>query len=142
MKNEPLVVERVYEASAAKVWKALTDPSEMKQWYFDLQGFRAEVGCEFEFTASCDEKKTYRHLCRITEGIDGKRLAYTWRYEGYEGDSLVTFELIPEGGKTRLRLIHRGLETFPSSDPAFAPKNFEAGWNHILGESLKSHLDK
>ena len=44
MKNEPIVIEKTYEATIAKVWTALTDKDEMKLWYFDLAAFKPEVG--------------------------------------------------------------------------------------------------
>ncbi len=46
--------------------------------------------------------------------IPQKKIAYTWRYESHKGNSLVTFELFPDGGKTKLKLTHEWLETFPS----------------------------
>ena len=48
MKNNSIVVERLFDAPAKRVWKALTDSNELKSWYFDLQGFKAEVGCQFQ----------------------------------------------------------------------------------------------
>ena len=36
MKNEPFVIERTYNATAEKVWQAITDKNQMKQWYFDI----------------------------------------------------------------------------------------------------------
>ncbi|MCW3103456.1 MAG: hypothetical protein JWO09_1896 [Bacteroidetes bacterium] len=139
--SEPFVTERTYKAPADKVWKALTDKNEMKQWYFDLAEFRAEPGFEFSFPGGPDGR-TYLHLCRVTEVVPGKRLSYTWRYEGYEGSSEVSFELFPEGDVTRLKLTHAGLETFPAGNPDFAKKNFEEGWAHITGISLKEYLEK
>ncbi|HZG22986.1 MAG TPA: SRPBCC domain-containing protein, partial [Chitinophagaceae bacterium] len=65
-----------------------------------------------------------------------------WRYDGYPGESLVTFELFDEGEKTRLRLTHSGLETFPSDNPSFKKENFAAGWSEIIGTSLKDYLEK
>ena len=47
---EAVVIERTFAAPVARVWKALTDVGEMKQWYFDLKEFKPEVGFEFEFT--------------------------------------------------------------------------------------------
>jgi uncharacterized protein YndB with AHSA1/START domain len=47
MENDPFVIERTYNAPIAKVWKALTDKNDMKQWYFDLSEFKPEVGFEF-----------------------------------------------------------------------------------------------
>jgi hypothetical protein len=49
----------------------------------------------------------------------------------------VTFELFDEAGKTRLKLTHEGLETFPASNPDFAKESFTEGWTHIIGKSLK-----
>jgi uncharacterized protein YndB with AHSA1/START domain len=135
----PLVIERTFNAPIARVWKALTDAGEMRRWYFDLTEFKAEVGFEFGFTVDHEGIK-YDHRCKVIEVIPQKELAYTWRYEGYEGDSLVTFELLAEGDKTRLKLTHEGLETFPKL-PSFARKNFMGGWTQIIGSSLKEFVE-
>jgi|SRR6185437_15188483 len=140
METAPFVIERTYNAPADKVWQAITDKDKMKQWYFDLKEFKPEVGFEFQFTGGPPEK-TYLHLCRITEVIPGKKLTHTWKYDGYAGESFVTFELFAEGDKTRLKLTHAGLETFPA-EPDFARKNFEMGWTDIIGRSLKEYLEK
>jgi hypothetical protein len=62
-------------------------------------------------------------------------------YEGEPGESHVTWELFAEGDKTKVRLTHTGLETFPK-DPAFARENFVKGWTAIVGESLAGYLAK
>jgi len=136
---EAVVIERTFNAPVGRVWKALTDVEEMRQWYFNLKQFKAEVGFEFEFVVE-HEGTTYHHLCKVTEVIPQKKIAYTWRYKGHEGDSLVTFELFADGDETRLKLTHQGLETFPKT-AAFARKNFEAGWTAIIGSELKQFLE-
>ena len=140
MTQEPFVIERTYKASVDKVWKAITDKDQMKEWYFDIVSFKPEVGFEFQFTGGTPEK-TYLHLCKITEVIVAKKLTYSWRYEGYPGISFVTFELFAEGDTTRLRLTHGGLDSFPG-EPDFAKENFAAGWNHIISTSLKEFTEK
>ena len=137
---EAVVMERTLAAPVARVWQALTDVDQMRQWYFDLKEFRPEVGFEFDFVVE-HEGNSYRHLCKITEVIPQKKIAYTWRYKGEPGDSLVTFELFGEGEKTRLKLTHEGIESFPKT-PAYARKNFEAGWNTIIGTELKQFVEK
>jgi uncharacterized protein YndB with AHSA1/START domain len=137
---EAVVVERTFNAPVATVWKALTDVEEMQQWYFDLKEFKPEVGFEFEFVVE-HEGNSYHHLCRVTEVVPQKRIAYTWRYKGEPGDSLVTIELSAEGEKTHLKLTHSGIETFPKT-PAYARKNFEAGWTAIIGSELKQFVEK
>jgi uncharacterized protein YndB with AHSA1/START domain len=142
MEKAPLIFERVLNAPVSKVWKALTDTQEMKQWYFDLETFRAEKGFQFQFTGGPDAAHQYLHLCEVTEVIPEKLLTYSWRYEGYTGISFVCFELSEQAGKTLLRLTHRGLESFPGDNPDFAAHNFETGWNEILHVSLKNYVEK
>ncbi len=48
-KDEPLVVERTFDAPVALVWKALTDKEDIKRWSFDIPEFAPEVGFEFQF---------------------------------------------------------------------------------------------
>lgn len=141
MQTTPFTIERTYNASMDTVWQAITDKNKMKQWYFDLPEFKPEVGFEFSFTGGPPER-TYLHLCKVTEVVTGKKLTYSWRYDGYEGNSFVTFELFPEGNNTKLKLTHKGLETFPANNPDFAKENFAAGWNDIIGKSLKEFLEK
>jgi uncharacterized protein YndB with AHSA1/START domain len=136
----PLIIERTYNASPSKVWKAITNTDDLKKWYFDIAEFKAEIGFEFQFEGG-DEKNTYVHLCKVTEVIHERKLTYTWTYQGFKGTSYVTFELFEEGSKTRVKLTHQGLENFPN-EPQFARKNFEAGWADIIGRLLKEFVEK
>jgi len=137
---ESVIVERTFNAPVARVWKALTDADEMRIWYFDLKEFKPEVGFEFEFIVE-HEGNSYHHLCKVTAVIPEKKISYTWRYKDEPGDSLVTFELFPEGDETHLKLTHEGIETFPKT-PAYERKNFEAGWTVLIGSELKQFLEK
>lgn len=139
MENQPVIIEQLLNASVADVWKAITDKDQMEHWYFDLAEFKPEVGFKFQFTGG-KEGRSYLHLCQIIDVIDARRLTYSWRYDGYKGSSFVSFELLAEGDKTRLTLIHEGLESFPASNPDFAKQNFVEGWTYILGTSLPNFL--
>jgi uncharacterized protein YndB with AHSA1/START domain len=133
----------LYNAPVEKVWKALTDSDQMKHWYFDIEKFKPEAGFEFSFSGEGKTGEKFLHLCKITHAIRNKKLRYSWRYEGYEGISFVTFEFFDEDGKTRLKLTHEGLETFPLTvNNDFARENFEEGWTYIVGTSLKDYLKK
>ena len=140
MAKEPVVIERIFNAPAAKVWKALTDVKEMKHWYFDVSDFKPEPAFAFQFWGE-NEGRKFLHLCVVIEVIPEKKISYSWKYEGYEGSSVVTFELFPDGEGTKLRLTHTGLESFPQTNRDFDRKNFEAGWNYILGTALSGYLE-
>ena len=98
------------------------------------------MGCEFQFYGEGKTGEKFLHLCKITDVIKNKKLRHSWRYDGYEGNSFVTFELFDEGGKTRLKLTHEGLETFPATSE-FAKENLVEGWNYIVNTSLTDYLD-
>ena len=139
----PFTIERVYNAPVEKVWKAITDKDQMKQWYFDLAEFKPEPGFEFQFNGEGKTGEKFLHRCRINDIVKNKKLRYSWSYDGYEGISFVTFELFDEGGETRLKLTHEGIESFPkTANDDFAKANCAEGWTHIIGTSLKDYLEK
>ena len=135
--EQPLIMERTLTAPATEVWKALTDPETMRKWYFDMDGFKPEVGTEFTFAGEKDGVKKV-HLCQVKEVIPNKKISYSWRYKDHEGSSLLTFELFDEGDNTRLKLTHAGLETFK----VFTKQNFQDGWNHFINTALVKFLSE
>lgn len=141
METAPFTIERTFQAPVEKVWQAITDKSQMREWYFDLAEFRPEVGFEFQFYGGSEEEQ-YLHKCKVLTVEVNRRLAYSWVYDKYEGYSVVTFELFPEGTGTRLKLTHEGLDSFPKNNKDFARSSFEAGWTEIVGTSLKNYLEK
>lgn len=134
--------ELLLNVPISKVWNAITNKEEMKLWYFDLAAFKPEIGFQFQFSGGPSPEKQYLHLCEITEVIPQKKLTYSWKYDGYEGCSFVTFELSEQENKTLLILTHIGIDTFPKDNPDFAVKNFIEGWTHIINISLKNHLEQ
>lgn len=136
-----ITIERTVSAPLSLVWDALTNIDHMRIWYFPMMsGFKPEVGFEFQFRAG-NENKDWLHKCRVTEVIPQQRIQYSWRYDGYEGNSLVTFDLAPEGESTRVTVTHTGLDTFPQQ-PEFAASNFEMGWTELVGSLLKTFVEQ
>jgi uncharacterized protein YndB with AHSA1/START domain len=142
MSSKNVIVEGTYNADISSVWNAITVKELMKQWYFDLKEFRAEIGFKFEFMGGPENGIQYKHLCEITEVIPEQKLSYSWKYEGYEGISFVTFELFKENNTSKVKLTHTGIKSFPSSNPDFDIHNFEEGWKQIIKTSLQLFLDK
>lgn len=143
MQSEPFVIEKVYNTSVVNVWKAITNSKEMRQWYFDIPGFRAEPGFEFQFISDPGEERQYCHICQVTEVVIGKRLSFSWQYTQYDALTYVTFELSEEDDhRTRVRLSHEGLEAYPDSDPDFSKDSFADGWTWIIDTALKEYIEK
>jgi len=140
MSNKPVIVKKSFYASASAIWEALTNNEELKRWYFQLEDFKPEVGFKFSFTGGADESVQYLHLCEVTEVIPGKKLVYSWRYDGLEGNSLVTWELEEDGENTLVTITHTGLETMAANGPDFARASFTGGWTYFLEEALARYL--
>ena len=135
----PIVVEQVYDAPLSEVWRAITDKDQMRQWYFEpMTDFVPRVGFETEFRVRC-EGDDFLHQWKVTEVDEGKRIAYQWRYGGYPGDSVVTWELSQEGGGVKLTLTHEGQESI-QGHPLFSRENGIAGWTYFLQQNLKAFL--
>ena len=141
MKKDSIIVERTFNVPVNKVWTALTDTNEMKKWYFTIEKFEPKVGFKFDFMSGADNGTQYLHLCEITEAEENKKLAHTWRYDNYPGNSLVCWQLIDKGEQTLVRLTHKDVHTLEEGGPDFAKENFVQGWNYILHTSLKNYLE-
>ena len=138
--EDPVIVEETFNLPAAKVWEAITDHSQMIQWYFDnIPGFKPEIGFETQFIIE-NEGRTFPHMWKVTEAIPNKSITYTWRFEGYPGDSYVTFDLSEEGSQTKLRLTVTVLEDFPDEIPEFRRESCLGGWNYFINNRLKEFL--
>ena len=82
------------------VWNALTQPEEMRNWYFDISNFEATEGEIFDFVVSFtdeDGEHSFRHLFEILEAVPYEKLKHTWEHPGHSaGTSTLTWELAPE----------------------------------------------
>jgi uncharacterized protein YndB with AHSA1/START domain len=139
---EPIVVEQTFNAPVDRVWRAITDKDEMRQWFFEsIAEFSPEIGFETAFNVRSGERD-YLHLWKVTTVIPEKKVVYDWKYSGIPGASFVAWELLPTGSGTTLRLTHTGIETFPEDDAAFSRESCQAGWKYFLCERLNAYLQK
>jgi uncharacterized protein YndB with AHSA1/START domain len=141
--HHPVKLERIYAAPITKVWAAITEKELLKKWYFDFaEGFKLDIGHEFEWLAGPPDGKQWLHKGKITEVIPGKKLAHTWEYPGYAGKALVEWELSEfEKDKTRLTFTFSTLVPFDPKEEALKRKNFVEGWNHIVNIGLKEFVE-
>lgn len=141
MTNNDVFIDITLQAPLQKVWQAISDKEAMQKWYFDLPEFIPAIGYTFSFNGGPSEQEQYRHLCEVTESIPEQELAYSWRYDGYEGVSHIRFQLSAVNEATRLRFSHTGLDSFPKTEPNLAAKNFKIGWDAIITTSLKEFVE-
>ena len=140
MHDNVTVTQRV-SAPVEKVWSAITEKSEMKEWYFDIPDFELKQHNEFNFFEPGDQQK-YHHHGGILEIIPQQKLKHTWSYPEFSKEkTIVKWELEKDGEETLVTLTHKGLENFGHLGNEFQKESFEKGWKEILGESLKKYFE-
>jgi uncharacterized protein YndB with AHSA1/START domain len=65
--DSAFVLEQVYDAPLEKLWNAITDENQMREWYFpQLKKFKPIVGYQFEFV---DDGSNFKKEWRVTQVI-------------------------------------------------------------------------
>lgn len=134
--SDAIRLERLLDAPPETVWRYLTKAELRSRWF--MGGTDATPGGEFELlndhdNLSDDEDVPYPESYAEYKGSSWNeqvlRFEPPWLLETtFQGgkNGTVTFELSPEGPKTRLTITHRGITT-PSGF-----QDFGGGWNSHL----------
>lgn len=128
-------LERLLDASPETVWRYLTEAKLREQWF--MGGSDAGPGSEFDLVVDHDklseDEVPYPESHECFKGavwsekvirFDPPRLLETTFQGGKNGT--VTYELFPEGGRTRLVLTHGGIVS------ASGFQDFGGGWTSHL----------
>lgn len=114
-----------------KVWRWLTEPDRLERWLPGCRiGGREGAAVHFDFGEEGSATGEVRSVAVPDHGTG--HLEHTWVWEGVP-TSVVTWQLEPLGGGTRLTLLHRELVEEPA-------REFALGWYMML-DSLQLDLD-
>ena len=140
MEPQIFTFRQKFERSIKDLWNAITNPHEMKQWYFPgIPDFKAEVGFETRFNVEAPSRD-FLHIWKVTEVIPGQKITYDWSYEGIPGESFVVWELSETPGGCKLTFSHNVTENFPQDDPMFSREAGETGWNYFVRQQLPAYF--
>jgi uncharacterized protein YndB with AHSA1/START domain len=138
--EKPIIVEQTFPVSKEKLWSAITEHQQMTQWFFDnIESFEPKSGFTTKFIIE-NEGRIFPHLWKVTEVVPFKKITYKWKYEGYAGDSQVTFELREQNNGTQLKLTHLVLESFPQNIPEFSRESCLGGWHYFIKQQLMKYI--
>lgn len=143
MEHMPVRINVVMQAPVSAVWTALTSADSMKNWYFNIPGFVAEEGKQFDFFAP-EGDQPYHHRGEILKVVPHQKLKHTWTYPDLsDASSVVTWDLVAEDqGATRVFLTHEGVEAFSDLGTDFTRESFLGGWTEIVNNALKQYVEK
>jgi uncharacterized protein YndB with AHSA1/START domain len=115
-------IERRYPHPIEKVWRAVTTPEHLGQWFPSPVEIELRPGATMRFDAFDGPSAT-----GTIEAVDAPRfLAFRW------GTDRLTFELEPDGDGTTFALTH-------AFDDRYGAASFATGWEVCLG-GLRSVL--
>ncbi len=127
-----LVIQRVFQAPCALVYRAWTDPKQMIQWWTCAESQCRSIEADLKIGGQYRIHMATPDGDHIAIGIyqeivPNKRLRFSWEWEHYPmPHSTVTVEFEDLGTTTRLTLTHEGLPTRPETP------DHEYGWNTAL----------
>ena len=107
--------ELVIKSSPSKVFKAITDPQQLTQWFPDVASIEPKIGgkISFNFSKSTPDNIMQDHIIEgeIIELEKNKRIVYTWGHLDNSDFPLtqVSWNLEKIGiGMTKVIITHRG----------------------------------
>lgn len=141
-RNQPIIVEQIFNKSKEEVWSAITDPDKMREWFFEnMPDFIPEVGFETRFNVDAGERQ-FMHVWKITEVIPFEKIVYNWKYENMEENAFVIFEIFENETEILLRLTNIGLESFSQDIPEFSRESCTGGWQYFINQRLNKFLNQ
>jgi uncharacterized protein YndB with AHSA1/START domain len=126
--NRQLVFHRHYRQPIEKVWAALTVPERLADWFATAQ-VDLRVGGLIKLGWNGV------HKTDVTITVCEPPRALAWRWTIGERDTLVRFDLAPDGDGTALTLTHSGLSLDGARDGGV-----RAGWHAHL-EALPDAME-
>lgn len=140
---ETLAVERsvLIDASPQRVWQAITDPTQLQEWY--------APGCSWEIpelqageTIKFHNTDTDIQLATIEVVEPLREFTLRWQLDPMHPGLTLTnsFRLEPENGSTRVTISQAGYESLPEDMRQEQLDQDAAAYTAIV-ESLKSYVE-
>ncbi len=149
--QDVLITEIDIAAPPERVFKALTDPEQLKRWFTDANcpvktwNMDARPGGAYSYATEksaavvingVNEFKCYGE---ILECDPPRVLVYTWIANWHvdrQRKTTVRWELTPSGAGTHVKVTHSGL-----AEEAVAREDYRGGWPGVV-EKLKEFVEK
>lgn len=129
--TQPPLIRQTIQINAppAKVWRYVASEAGLRSWFAGNIRFEPQVGAPVAFEEHGGELRG-----RVTALEPERKLAFTWTELGSPGwprepePLLLTIELLPEHGGTRVTITHAGFENLPEAIRPSQYASYQRGW--------------
>lgn len=130
------------KAPTGWIWNALTDRSELANWWSEDVVLEPKVGGTFKEPWEDDKRQRQMATGKVLALKKEKFITFTWQEKSWPKEAVTECSLsLEDNGKERiLTLVHSGWESLPEPLKSQCLKDFKLGWGFHLKE-LKSYLD-
>ena len=148
--QDSLITEIDIAAPAERVFKALTDPSQLKRWFTSPEcpaktwNMDARLGGKYDYATEkgsivVNGVSEFKCHGEITAIDPPKLLVYTWIanwHDDKQRKTTVRWELESRGKATHVKVTHSGL-----ASEKVAREDYRGGWPGVL-EGLKKFVEE
>jgi uncharacterized protein YndB with AHSA1/START domain len=149
--NQDVIVSEIQIAAPPeRVFKALTDASELKRWFGSPEctekfwEFDGRPGGKYSYktkkgTTMVNNVSEFKCHGEILEYVPPRLLVYTWVANWHDDvtrTTIVRWDLTPTSCGTHVKVTHSGLADLP-----VARKDYSGGWVGVV-EMLKKFVEK
>ncbi len=134
-----LQLKRIFPAPREKVFRAWTDPKELKKWFAPTDEYTVpfaevdlRVGGNYRIAMQAPDGNLHIAIGTYREILPPEKLVFTWSWEGADmQETLVIIEFRKQGNSTEVVLTHK---LFPNVE---ARDKHSQGWTGCLDRLAK-----
>jgi len=124
--NDTISKQHQFNYPISKVWKAISNAKDISSWFIQAD-FKAEVGYRYTFI---HEKTVIKGEVKTVNPVTN--LVYTWKIEGTDVDTTVSWKLEENNEGTLLTLEHSGISQYPGETAVVMFNNYSGGWDDCV----------
>jgi uncharacterized protein YndB with AHSA1/START domain len=126
-------LERVFDAPRERVWKAMTEPALIAQWWgrghrLDIETYELRRGGHWRFVEHTDHG-AHGFEGRFREVVPPERIVQTFEWDGMPGQPCITTITLEDLGDGRTRMVNFSLFYLTEERDGMLTSGMEAGAN-------------
>ena len=131
--DRELRIERIFDAPRPRVWRALTEPELVKQWWgrgnpLTVERMEVERGGHWRFVEHSDDGD-HGFEGRFREVVPPEKLSMTFEWDGAPGHTVVQTMTLEDLGDNRTRMVSTSMFFTKDDCDAMMSSGMEGGMN-------------